>query len=186
MDMYATRQNKEKVSRRIDAADGTRQRVKVNGEKCNRETPIASKDIFTTNGRIIQRNVWDLPEDELKRHIGGEYRNGAHVGGHSKKVMKEFHKNNFTITTPGGGGGGIYSSDWFLNAHRETPKNSTFFPDNWSWDTIKRQIENASENAETRGHNHNLRPGIKKTKAGIYIKKAGDTIYPVRIVDAFT
>lgn len=29
MDMYEVRQNKEKVCRRIDAADGTRQRVKM-------------------------------------------------------------------------------------------------------------------------------------------------------------
>lgn len=195
--MKSVKENRPKQSRVVDIASNRNLlKPKVNEDKEN--FLIEGNEIVMRkciglanqiNGGIIQRTVWDLDENKLKQHIGGEYNASSNslVGGHSKKVMKEFHGENVSITNEnGGGGGGIFNSCWLLKDKNASSKNSTFFPNNWSWDTIKKQIKESSFTSESRGTNHHLKSGIKKTKSGIYIKKSGDTIYPVKVADAFT
>lgn len=164
--MYTTKQKKS-VSRQID-------------------TYKKQKSRNITN-YVSQR--FDIPKN-YEEHIKGECKDNVLTGGHSKSMMEakwnsikkqnlaiignqqdsRAFKASWKITEYKATGGNRKRSETTTKKYIGSPKESTFFPNSWDYNTIKREIESVTL---TSGSNYG------ESKSGIMIAKSGNTAYPI-------
>lgn len=148
--------------------------------KDKKKAPEDTKDT-TLAGQ--EREKWVRPLLDLKDHIAGEIKGGELKGGHLLELMKDTHKkpkpalivkkppgsgvSDCIWTLPKGGGGGADKK----GGGEYTPKSSTMFPKDWTWDTLTAKL-----NAAERISGRIVLPG------GITLHTAGEegegTFYP--------
>lgn len=158
--MYETRQNKEKVSRRTNTDD-------------------AHQSIKSKN--YVYQKI-DIPRN-YEEHIKGECDGKNLTGGHSQPLMvskwNQIEPDNLKII-------GVqnddepYEAEWTINSYtdkkrvkkfgRKVNKKSTFFPNNWNYNEIVKQIRSVCLMG---GYNFGA------SESGKFIAKSGNTVYPI-------
>ena len=141
--MYEARQNKEKVSRRIDG--GSLRKLLVTSVKY-------------MNGCIQCDKLQTLKNTYINRieHLCGEIENtttGRVKGGHLPFEMKNKFSNNINIiirnNPPITNFSNAKNGFWTVGKNSNNWKYSTFFPETWTKQTLKDGINNGTANDNT-------------------------------------
>lgn len=118
------------------------------------------------NVDVVQK--FEVPKN-YDKHVKGEIKNEKYTGGHSQPLMADTWGADLNIAGTQSNEK-AYKASWNLKSKKAKPKDSTFYPDLWSYKKIEDQIKSTILMG---GKNY------AESNSGIIIAKSGDTAYPV-------